>query len=298
MHRWTSAVAAIGGALAALILGAAPAAAAYPGGSGLIAFTRSVDFGAGTHIWVMHPNGTGQRQLTFAAGSQLTPAWSPDGTRIAFMAGDQNRDVWVMDADGANPVRITTHASFDGFPTWSPDGTRLAFETRRDGDDEIFVIRSSAPFGRAVRLTANTVNDHDPAWSPTGDRIAFVRNTGRLATIDAATGRGLRLFATGACCADDPDWAPDARRLAFGQFGSAYPAWDVWRVNADGSGLLDLTRGPPGATAVHAAWAPGGGRIAFASDGIRVMNADGSNARQLTTQDDIAPDWQPLVAAP
>ncbi len=106
-----------------------PAAAAptvdtvSPGLNGRIAFVRAGD------IYTVQPGGTGLRRLTYT-GSNGGPAWSADGTRIAFHREDRtgNRDICVMRADGTGVQRITRSPSQDSDPTWSPDGTRIAFE--------------------------------------------------------------------------------------------------------------------------------------------------------------------------
>ncbi|NIM52763.1 MAG: translocation protein TolB, partial [Gemmatimonadales bacterium] len=84
------------------------------------------------------------------------PAWSPDGTRIAFDrdSEDTNREIYVMDADGSNPVRLTSHPADETFPAWSPDGRWIAFESNRVEDggwQEIYVMRADG--SNLVNLT-------------------------------------------------------------------------------------------------------------------------------------------------
>ena len=91
-------------------------------------------------------------RLTNHSETDGTPAWSPDGTRIAFTSdrdGD-NDEIYVMNADGSGVTRLTNHSASDWMPTWSPDGARIAFASQRDGDFEIYVIDVPAP-GAAPR---------------------------------------------------------------------------------------------------------------------------------------------------
>jgi Tol biopolymer transport system component len=113
----------------------------------------------------MNADGSGQTPLTNSPGfSEDEPAWSPDGTKIAFSIyrGIHTfNTIDVMNADGSNPVDVTPVGSPDElFPTWSPDGSKLAF--RQQGD----IVSMSATGGTLVNLTNDAFFDDGPAWSP------------------------------------------------------------------------------------------------------------------------------------
>ena len=75
--------------------------------------------------------------------SDFYPAWSPDGTKIAFTSDrDGIPKIYVMNADGTNQTRITDNPASDEAPAWSPDGSKIAFTSDRDGNPEIYVMNA------------------------------------------------------------------------------------------------------------------------------------------------------------
>lgn len=128
------------------------------------------------NIYVINADGSGLSQLTNVAEDHGSPAWSPDGTKLAFVRGPVGRqaDTWVMNADGSQPIRLTNHPADDYSPAWAPDGARLAFVSDRDGNPEVYLMNAD---GSAVtRLTSHPADDQAPAWSPEGRRLAFSTN--------------------------------------------------------------------------------------------------------------------------
>ena len=99
---------------------------------------------------------------------ESAPAWSPDGTRIAFSRREADSyyyDIYVMDADGSDPVNLTNGAPpSDLTPTWSPDGTRIAFQSSRVAPYEIYVMNADGT--GQVDLTNTSAKESWPVWSP------------------------------------------------------------------------------------------------------------------------------------
>jgi TolB protein len=177
---------------------------------------------------------------------------------------------------------------------------KLVFETNRDGNEEIYTMNSD---GRnRVDLTRNPADDTDPRWSANGTRVVFASNrTGnyQIYTMKADGSDVARVTHDGN---DDrrPTWTADGRILF--QNGD-FPNRALFRINADGNGLQQLT--PVSSDNATVAAAPRGGRIAFSStrgDGTQRLytaNADGSAAKLVLPSPpgpetaDVEADWSP-----
>jgi Tol biopolymer transport system component len=264
----------------------------------------AINTGLISNIWVMNPDGSGATpltQLTALSSDSTAPAWSPDGSKIAFdsqgaldgsNASNHTTNIWVMNADGSGrtPLTTLTHVSGIRFlpPAWSPDGTHIACDSLRalDGSDaaspnnisNIWVMNpdgtNQTPLSKLTKTSS--VN---PVWSPSGSRIAF-----------------------------------ESSRVLDGADAAIATVTNIWLMNADGSGPIALTKlMATNVSSVGPVWSPDGSKIAFLStralDGsdtldtnsianLWVMNADGSGAAPLTRltaafTDISSPVWSP-----
>jgi TolB protein len=304
---------------------------AEPSG-GEIAFTVN-DTGWG-EIWVMAADGSERQRLTEvepagsdAAGS-ASPAWSPDGTHIAFAAQigtleeDQRlTEIYVMRADGTDVRRLTTNEVLDGSPSWSPDGERIAFTriiepgsaSARSG-----IVVMDADGGNEVQVTRAALPNFDlsPAWSPDGTEIAFTRAApsagsddprAGIYVVSPAGGEPRKLMDDGA----EPDWSPDGTRIAFTSYRDGFGrtcfqecgiSGEIYVLDIESGGTRRLTESE--ANDGSPAWSQDGSLIAFASDRadpqahaneIYMMTAAGDDVRRITNNTvwDLEPAWRP-----
>jgi TolB protein len=209
------------------------------------------------HILVMEPDGSDVMAVTSALGIEHRPQWSPDGERIAFtrQLGDTN-DIFVINADGIGETRLTSDGT-SYHPTWSPDGSKIAYARGVPDDYHIWVMNSDGSEQTMLTDFSPTLTfnaDFDPHWSPDGSQIVFVR----------------------------------------------FPQDDVWDndvfvMNADGTDIIQLTG--DGHINWLPKWSPDGTQIIYQYNGIdlgattRIMNADGSGQRPLTTG--LPGSWSP-----
>lgn len=279
----------------------APASAgAFPGKNGKIVFSAlDAPLPSGiSQIFVMNPDGTDVQQLTYSKSTySFVPAWSPDGTKIAYSNSSISpgpsvtMTIWVMNADGSGAHQIASGLGYFD-PDWSPDGTKIAFTRLGTG---LYVMNAD---GSAQTQLTSATSDSSPSWSPDGTKIAFSRGVSppSLYVLTVATPPSVApLLATWSI---EPCWSPDGSKIVF--IGNT-PSWGIYWVSASG-GTPTLIRSDPSFSYDMPDWSPDGTKIAFSNGmaSIYVMNADGSNLIDSTPDMPTAeaPNWQRLPATP
>jgi TolB protein len=102
----------------------------------------------------------------------LSPAWSPDGNKLAYVSFEKRRSmIYVQDIWSGQRIRIPEYEGINSAPAWSPDSRKLALTLSKDGNPEIYIFDVTSSNLR--RLTRHTAIDTEPAWSPDGGSIIF-----------------------------------------------------------------------------------------------------------------------------
>jgi hypothetical protein len=188
--------------------------------------------------------------------SDTSPAWSPDGEKIAFVSlsdsGAAGFDLFVMNADGTGRTNLTPgRPGEQESPAWSPDGEKIAF-TERGGRDccSSDILAMPAGGGEPAPIAASDASEMDPSWSPDGKKIAYSRSQPgsvftNISTVPAAGGAptdlvDARVEGDAYDGVYDPAWSPDGELIAFSGRENEYES-DVYAVPAAGGASFAIT---------------------------------------------------------
>jgi len=284
--------------------------ATVPGPNGLIVFRAGEPNG---QLYMIGPDGSGQRQLTDLPGDTFLPHWSPESNRIVLEfdpANPVNNDfchIAMINRNGG-ALKVFPEANGDACeasPSFSADGHRIYYEAvdgesrdaifsmARNGNDRRFVTDCQGPGGGVT----------DPELSPDGTMISFTcyAPDGEGALFDAnVDGSGLRqLTPFSTHVGNKSDWSPDSQRIMFISTGNDDDVVNTWTIARDGSDLQAVTNYSAGTRAFGNSYSPDGKWILLrieqddASGGFQSalfkIRPDGSDLTQITAFSDFRP---------
>lgn len=234
------------------------------------------------------------------------PDWSPDGKYIAYVHMPQDSieflnghyQIWLLNLETMENNFLTTAGTVGGLPDWSPDGKKIVYIKNYD----IYVIEVET---KQITKLTNKSSCYFPSWSPDGQKIAYdmlmhwptVPFDSAGIWIISADGLGKKQVVR--FDGRDPDWSPDGDKLVFIQASAdKAPYNEISVVNINDSLVVRLTNND--FDDLYPSWSPDGNKIAWNSfgeggdslSGIWVMNADGTDQKQLTKYAEF-PSWSP-----
>jgi TolB protein len=264
-----------------------------------IAFVRG---GRGTkEIYLVDSDGENLERVTSDGSIALSPAWSPDGRRLAYTSFREGTPVLYERDLGAGTDRVVSEGEgLNITPAYAPDGQTLAFAALRGGSTDLVAVRrgGSAP---EPLLRGGRGDALSPTWSPDGRRVAFVSNRlGEPHVYVASVGGEARLlseyrYGQGGYNTS-PDWSPKGSEIAYHtRVGGSH---QIAVVDAAGGKPRIVTGG---GWNEDPSWAPDGRHLVFAASGaeagLYVADTVSGRIRPLVRgHADGLPDWSPVLA--
>lgn len=252
-------------------------------------------------VYISDYDGYNPREVTRNGSINLSPQWSPDGSKILYTSYKEGRPILYMLelATTGKEKRVSDHPGINIGARWSPTGKEIALTLSKDGNPELYILTLE---GMALRrLTNNWGIDVSPTWSPDGRQIAFVSDVAGNPHIYVVNsdGTGLRRLTYEGKYNASPTWSPKGDKIAFTRMEGG--RFDIWVMNPDGSHEIQLTSGP--GNNEDPSWAPNGRFIAFNSTtggttALYIIGASGEGQRMLFKGKGNlkGPAWSPYLS--